>query len=754
VRRLVFTVLSLLLVLTIAGAVPQLAAQGPDDENAAPDTVSNPDDKLLLQARALFDSIPAAMPGSEDDTPEMIALGEDLYFETALSINRNQSCNSCHLIDKNRGGSVYTVTAEGSGGEFGDRNAPTVLNAGFQVAQFWDGRAPNLEDQAKGPPLNPIEMGLPDEAFAVQRLIEAGYEPAFALAFPDATEPVTFENMAEAIAAFERTFITHDRFDEYLRGDPSALTEQEQQGLQTFIDLGCVQCHNGPLLGGVTYQKVGLFHPYPYTEDPGRFNVTENPRDMAVFKVPMLRNVALNAPYFHDGQVGTLGEAVDLMAYMQVDRQLTGNEIQSLLQFLNSLSDMERTKGNPPQIEMEDAWQPPNAADIPEGEQGSLIRYGLEIVTNTASTIGPLATDPALRFSGNELACANCHQQSGTKQYGLTWVGVMNRYPSFRARSGTIGNIEDRINGCMQRSLAGQPLPVDSREMQAIVAYFDFLSEGVPTDIAGVKMPPLEPLPERAVDFEAGEMYYNIYCRSCHGAEGEGYESLAARSTPTDIAVPPLWGEGSYNNGAGMNRVLTAASFIWTNMPLGTQANHPAITAEQAYDIAGYFNSFPRPEKPNLEADYPNRMLKPVDAPYPPYADDFPQEQHQFGPFQPIMEWYAAHPLPASVTVDDQALVNDTITVDRIKTDRPGWLVIYAADLEQDKPGAVIGYVAVPVGETANLVVPIDPRAATPVVFAMLHEDTGTAGQFDFPDADLPVDLDGAQVVQAFRLLE
>jgi cytochrome c peroxidase len=298
--------------------------------------------ELREQARKLIGALPDRMPGAEKDTPAQVALGRKLFFDPLLSANRSQSCNSCHRVDEGRGGVDNEVTSVGAFGKRGGRNSPTVLNAGFHLAQFWDGRAATLEDQAKGPVLNPIEMAMPKEEEVVRRLsADKSYPGLFAKAFPGAQPAVSYDHMARAIAAFERTLRTQDRFDDFLKGDDRALTEVEQRGLKTFLTVGCTTCHNGPLLGGNGYHKVGLVHPYP-TGDVGRFEVTKDEDDKLKFKVPTLRNIALTAPYFHDGKQSTLDQTVKTMAHLQLDKTLTEGETQDLVAFLKALTDKER----------------------------------------------------------------------------------------------------------------------------------------------------------------------------------------------------------------------------------------------------------------------------------------------------------------------------------------------------------------------------------------------------------------------------
>jgi cytochrome c peroxidase len=233
-------------------------------------------------------------------------------------------------------------TSEGFKDQRGDRNSPTTLNAGFHFAQFWDGRAEDLKAQAKGPVLNPVEMAMPAEAEAVRRLkTDAAYQKLFAKAFPGTADPISYDNMAEAIAAFERTLITRDRFDDFQKGDDQALTAQELKGLHLFTSIGCTTCHVGPVLGGNSYQKIGLIHAYE-TKDLGREQATKDEEDRGRFKVPGLRNIALTAPYFHDGKVATLRDAVVKMAHLQLDKTLTDTEADVLVAYLDSLTDKPR----------------------------------------------------------------------------------------------------------------------------------------------------------------------------------------------------------------------------------------------------------------------------------------------------------------------------------------------------------------------------------------------------------------------------
>jgi len=209
---------------------------------------------IRSQANIFFKPLPSSMPGSENDSAEKIALGEKLYFETALSVNNTQSCNSCHFLDQGKKAGVdnLRVSPGAIEGKEGTRNSPTAWNAGLHFVQFWDGRAADLKEQAEGPILNPVEMATPDEATAVSNLKKAGYDAEFNKVF-GTKDALTYSNIAEAIAAFERTLITKDRFDDFLKGDDKALTEEELVGLQKFISFGCIACHTGLLLGGHMY---------------------------------------------------------------------------------------------------------------------------------------------------------------------------------------------------------------------------------------------------------------------------------------------------------------------------------------------------------------------------------------------------------------------------------------------------------------------------------------------------------------------
>lgn len=306
-----------------------------------------PDTKMMkdvqIKAQGIFAVIPDKMPGSENDTPAIIELGKKLYFDGRLSANDKIACNECHIIDGKTAGVDNEETSEGVTGEHGPRNSPTVLNAGFQFAQFWDGREKDLKAQAIGPILNPIEMAMPDSNSVVKKIAAID---EYKTLFKNAGMKITFSNIAEAIAAFERTLITHDKFDDFLKGNVMALSEDEVKGLDLFISKGCITCHTGSMLGGNMFQKTGLVKRYADTKDTGRMEVTKNEADKFMFKVPLLRNVALTDPYFHDGEVKTLEEAVKIMADIQLAQQLSDQEVKKIVLFLNTLTDKNLAAAN------------------------------------------------------------------------------------------------------------------------------------------------------------------------------------------------------------------------------------------------------------------------------------------------------------------------------------------------------------------------------------------------------------------------
>ncbi len=280
---------------------------------------------------------PAAVKAVKaEDSEAQIALGRLLFFENRLSKNHDISCNSCH--DLATFGVDGKPTSEGHKGQKGSRNAPTVFHAAGHIAQFWDGRAATLEEQASGPMMNPVEMAMPDEKRVLATLNSIPqYVKGFKQSFPGEKKPVSVTNAARAIAAFERKLLTTSRFDKFLAGDESALTEQERRGLELFAASGCTTCHNGPSVGGTSFQKLGLIEEYP-TGDKGRFEVTKNEEDLHKFRVPTLRNVEKTGPWFHDGSVTELPQAVRLMARHQLGMTFSDAEVDDIVAFLKSLT--------------------------------------------------------------------------------------------------------------------------------------------------------------------------------------------------------------------------------------------------------------------------------------------------------------------------------------------------------------------------------------------------------------------------------
>jgi cytochrome c peroxidase len=301
------------------------------------------DKELLKNAQGYFQPIDSVAKSEANPlSPAKIDLGHVLYYDTRLSKNGGNSCNSCHNL------STFGVdnlpTSKGDAGNFGERNSPTVLNAAFHAFQFWDGRSKDVEEQAGMPILNPVEMAIPSKDFLVKRLKGIKeYQEMFKAAFPDDKDPITYDNIQKAIGAFERTLVTRSTFDTYLEGDISALTPEQREGLKNFIEVGCTTCHNGPNLGGTTFQKFGVFGDYrtltnSKTNDEGRKSVTKSDTDKDMFKTPGLRNIAKTHPYFHDGSVQDLKDAVKIMGKLQLNKDLTDEQIKSIVTFLEALT--------------------------------------------------------------------------------------------------------------------------------------------------------------------------------------------------------------------------------------------------------------------------------------------------------------------------------------------------------------------------------------------------------------------------------
>ncbi len=330
------TVATLLALVACGGS--QTPAEKPDDDQAKTDEMTDDksDAKEPMHTK-IFKPLPTEpVKGPVERTDALVDLGRMLYYENRMSKNHDISCNSCHKLD------AYGVdnepTSPGHKGVRGDRNSPTTYNAAMHFAQFWDGREPTVEAQALGPVTNPVEMAMPDGDYAV-RVIKSmpEYVEAFEKAFPDDEDPVTFDNFGTAVGAFERGLITRGKFDAYLEGDASALSDAEVEGLDTFVKTGCVSCHMGQLLGGNTYQKLGAVKPYE-TEDMGRFKVTDNEADKYMFKVPSLRNIAKTGPYLHDGSVTELSEMIRIMGSHQLGKDLDDETVAKIETFFGALT--------------------------------------------------------------------------------------------------------------------------------------------------------------------------------------------------------------------------------------------------------------------------------------------------------------------------------------------------------------------------------------------------------------------------------
>jgi cytochrome c peroxidase len=300
------------------------------------------DTDLLKEARSLFQPLPKDMATTEFPvTPERVRLGRKLFFDPRISVDGTVSCSRCHLP------TLYATDglpkSVGVHGQPVPRNAPTVLNAGLYFKQHWDGRFANVEEQAKVALLGPA-FGSSDYAAAMARVKAIpGYTVMFQQAFAGAADPVTEDNWGKAIGAYERTLVSRSRFDDYLGGKSDAISGAEREGLRTFIETGCVECHKGPGLGGLGFRKFGVVSEYwkatgSQDVDKGRFGVTNDPADLYKFKVAGLRNVVMTPPYFHDGSVEALPTAVRIMAKVQLGTDLADAEVDKLVTFLGSLT--------------------------------------------------------------------------------------------------------------------------------------------------------------------------------------------------------------------------------------------------------------------------------------------------------------------------------------------------------------------------------------------------------------------------------
>jgi thiosulfate dehydrogenase len=283
---------------------------------------------------------------------------------------------------------------------------------------------------------------------------------------------------------------------------------------------------------------------------------------------------------------------------------------------------------DPTQVK-EPVWKGPETNQIPSNDLGDLIKYGRELISNTSKYLGPKGS---IGHYSNGMNCQNCHLDAGTRAWGNNYFAVYSTYPKFRERSGSIETIPKRVNDCFERSLNGRALDTNSREMAAIVKYIQWLSTGVPKGVkpegSGIK--DLAFL-MRSANKENGKSVYVAKCQSCHQPNGEGL----MKGDESGYEYPPLWGDNSYNNGAGLFRLSRFAGFVKYNMPLGATHEKPQLSNEEAWDVAAFVNSMPRPKK-DISKDWPNIAGKPLDHPFGPYDDGFTEEQHKFGPFEPI----------------------------------------------------------------------------------------------------------------------
>jgi cytochrome c peroxidase len=304
---------------------------------------SNGDEDLLKQAKQIFSHLPQVISSDKNPiTPEKVKLGKILFYETRISVDGTVSCVRCHPIG------LYAADglkkSIGNNCKVNPRNAPTLFNAAGQISAHWIGNRVDVEDQARQSVIGPPSFGMPSNEAVEKKLIEIrGYMELFKKAFPGEADPITVDNLAKAIGAFERTLVTPSHFDSFLKGDIAALKGQEKRGLKTYIETGCIMCHFGSYVGGQVYQKSGIVEPYwKYTKsepiDEGRYVVTKNDMDKYVFKVPVLRNVAKTSPYFHDGSVEKLEDAVWIMGKIQLGKDLNKGQVEEIVTFFKSLT--------------------------------------------------------------------------------------------------------------------------------------------------------------------------------------------------------------------------------------------------------------------------------------------------------------------------------------------------------------------------------------------------------------------------------
>lgn len=331
-KRIALLLLSVLVLALLTGCAIE------PEEVVVPTQTPTPPDFYTPKLLGAFKPLPAeAAPENYEMSEELVDLGRMLYYETRISISQEMSCNSCHLLDEyGVDGLQFSL---GHDDKPVGRNSPTVYNAAFHLSQFWDGRAADVEEQAQGPILAAGEMGMPNPEYVIEVLKTIpGYLPLFQAAFPDDADPINYDNVGRAIGAFERRLVTPDPFDALLGGDETALDDQQKRGLALFVTTGCTTCHYGEALGGERYSVMGQAKPYEGMTDEGRFAITANEADRFAFKVPSLRNIAETGPYFHDGSITTLTEAVEIMVEYQLARELTDAQVADIVAFMQSLT--------------------------------------------------------------------------------------------------------------------------------------------------------------------------------------------------------------------------------------------------------------------------------------------------------------------------------------------------------------------------------------------------------------------------------
>jgi cytochrome c peroxidase len=343
------------LAVALGGCGAASKTPAPAATSAAPPAANEAEINPQLLRR--FKPIPG-QGGSASVTPEKIALGRMLFYDVRLSKAQTLSCNSCHDLAKH--GMDARPFSVGHKGQVGVRNAPTVYNAATHIAQFWDGRAATVEEQAKGPILNPIEMANEETRVIGTLSSIPAYVDAFRASYPGRAQPITLENVGDAIGAFERGLVTRSRWDQFIAGKSDALSPPEKRGLRTFLDIGCMACHTGPQVGASMFQRVGVMEPWPNQRDLGRAAITKSPVDRMMFKVPSLKNIVETGPYFHDGSATTLKDAIRTMGRYQVGVLLSDQEVDAIASWMRSMT------GEPDPVYIAMPKLPPSTARTPK----------------------------------------------------------------------------------------------------------------------------------------------------------------------------------------------------------------------------------------------------------------------------------------------------------------------------------------------------------------------------------------------------